>query len=264
MDSPSPSRAALDVAAAIRRAEECLDLETPPRAACILQELNSLFPLEARLWHLRGLAAEELGSAGEAEEHYRMALRLSPADGSPGAFDCALDLAELLIEEGREAEGATLAEGLARSHPHAARPLAVLGHARMAEGKPLEAETALRRALELEPELSWVGRELAGVLCRRGDLPGAAEVLLGILERSPQDALTHACLGCVERRRGDEGAAEACFRRALCLDFSVDSAFRGLYDLLVRTHRAAEAHELLEEGLRRLYADPVEAKAGPW
>lgn len=189
---------------------------------------------------------------------------LLPESLVPESLDCALDLAELLVDDGREVEGAALAEGLARSRPDLARPHAVLGHARIAEGRPAEAEVALRRALALQPDLCWAGRELASILCSRGDLAEAADVLRGLLAGSPDDALTLACLGCVERRRGDEGAAESCFRKALLLDFEVEGAFRGLYDLLLRTSRAVEARDLLAEGLRRFTPAPVEAEAGRW
>lgn len=78
-----------------------------------------------------------------------------------------------------------------------------------------------------------------------GDLEGARQAYLRVLEIDPSWARAHACLGLLADTAGDTDAAEAHLRRSLELDESqITLVFLG--SLLRNTDRCKEATQLLE------------------
>ena len=234
----------LDAEDAIRRAEECLTLQSPTRAMGILGDLTARFPQEARLWYLRGMLAERLGRRQEAEDDYRKAVRTDPE-----LRDCALDLVDLLLDGGRLEEAEALAGRLAARWPDHARALGLLGEARACLGRACAAEASFRKALAIDPSFAWAGRHLSDLLLERGRVDEAHELIVGLLDRDPLDPCNHAYLGEILEGKGLTEAAMASLRTALWLRPGYSWAARCLARMVCRSGGTLQAVEILQRAL---------------
>ncbi len=212
----------IDARDAVRRAERCIVVDPPSRALRVLLHLMARFPREARLHHLAARVLVALERPREAECEYHRALLIDP-----DAEDAAIDLAELLLEDGRASEARCIAasvvsrgrasHGRARSSPRGARACGLLGDTLKALGLRNRAARAYREALQLDPGFAWAGRELSEILCDAGRFEAARRILLRLLDRDPLDPYTHGFLGDLLRRIGREDEALEAFRTALWL-----------------------------------------------
>ena len=236
----------------VRRVEEFLEHEAPAEALGLLRSLSCQFPPDARLRHLTARVLESLGRDGEAEEEYRAALAL---DGE--GHKIALDFAEFLLDQGRAQDAELFAAVAVEGMPDDGQALGVLGEALNLQGKTDQAAAAFRYALVVDPECAWVGRELCDILCDQGDLDGARELVLELLDRDPVEPYNYGFLGEVLRRSGRAQEAMDAFEMALWLLPEYSWAARQLAGLLLESGRATAAREILH---RSLDFDPHE----PW
>ncbi|MEZ4416177.1 MAG: hypothetical protein R3E10_10485 [Gemmatimonadota bacterium] len=163
-------------------------------------------------------------------------------------------LARTLI--GRSAfPGAARDEVLARADTSAERALALdanLAAAHAAHGAVLfeyfnrwdEAESELRRAIEIEPQAAEHRQELAVILAVRGRMEEARALAMEAVRLNPLSPGAHADRAAVLQAAGDVAGAEAAYRQALDIDESFGSGRFGLEFLLVAEGRIREAREL--------------------
>jgi tetratricopeptide (TPR) repeat protein len=208
---------------AIRRAEEAIQTEPARRALRIIESLQGQFPGEPRLHRLSAHSLERLGRRVEAELEYRRAILGAPEDA-----DAALDLAELILEQGRAREAERLARRVLRRCRDSYRAEGIRAEALRALGHLDAAERALRHAIELDPDFAWAGRELSELLCLRGEFREARETLSKLLDRDPLDPYNYGFFGDVLRRTNRPVEAIEAFRTALFLHPSYAWAARQL------------------------------------
>ncbi|WP_207476242.1 tetratricopeptide repeat protein [Arenibaculum pallidiluteum] len=167
---------------------------------------------------------------------------------SPGQD--ALAAAHALAEAGNpKAEAAY--RGILQADPADAEALGGLGFWLAAAGRPREAAEALRRAAWIDTgTMRWL-RAWAEAEEEAGRIAEAAEVHGRILERRPDDAVSHRKIGDFRRITGESGDAVRHYREALHLDPSDSAALLGLGGLLVETGDAVAALELLQPRMRR-------------
>jgi tetratricopeptide (TPR) repeat protein len=123
---------------------------------------------------------------------------------------------------------AALPPGAHSRAPAVAETLATAA-ARLAEsGSAAEAETLLRRAIEVTPRSGSARYGYAVFLQQAGRLEEALEELERARVFSPDDPRIHFQLGMVHFDRNERAAAEAAFRRALALDPYSSDAYLGL------------------------------------
>lgn len=111
-----------------------------------------------------GMALEEVGETAAAIAELEAARRLDPKDER-----IPLTLAQVLARAGRLEEAERLADQVQTANPVSAAAHYLRGWLAARRGKPSrEAEVALRRALELDPEQFRAHATLGGLLARRG------------------------------------------------------------------------------------------------
>ncbi len=104
------------------------------------------------------------------------------------------------------------------SNPESARAHLRLGTLCQRAGHLEEAETTLRRAVELDPDLYEAWGNLGGVLFSRWDFVGSAEANQKAVECRPDGMQGHYNLGLANLYQGKPEEVVECFRRVVELD----------------------------------------------
>lgn len=170
----------------------------------------------------------------------------APTTPPPSIHDAAA-LVEMEDYEGAQ----PVLERLLREH--LAEPAEVhhyLGVCAQAQGRFAEAEMHYKEALRRRPELFESRLNLGSALGAMERHDEALEVLVGLTEAFPEEAEAYLALAFEQRMAGDDGAAEASYRRAMEIDPDGVEAPLGLSVVLDRLGRGDEAIALLEETAR--------------
>jgi len=185
---------------------------------------------------------------------------------SPFKARARLGLGTAKIRRGDlEGAAAEFAAGLSRVAPDAPglqiSLLHNLGGALIRLGRAPEAVAPLRRVMEIDPGNSLAPQSLAIALWNTRDLDGAEAVALGVLARSPENAIALRVTGQVRMARGDDAGAVPFLERAARADptdasvrFNLGGAYAGL-------GRTAEACAAWRAVLRLRAADGVHEEA---
>lgn len=228
-------------------------------AARIYERLAGLKP-DPAIWHLLGSCRMAAGDASGAADALQRALdRLPPP--APGTRDESIairvSLAEALRDAGRVVESVHAAqEALARDRDHAvAREIARQGSILLAEnataaGNHNEAAARWKYALGLGRDAQAL-RRYAASLEAAGNLAGAEQAYLELLEYAPDDRAAKQWLGerALATRRPDE--ARRWFREVLAHDPNHVGAMTALADLAWAAGDRAEAYDLYERLVER-------------
>jgi tetratricopeptide (TPR) repeat protein len=124
------------------------------------------------------------------------------------------------------------------------------------------AEEAIRKSLELAPDMAGAWRHLAYVYSARHEFPGAAAHAARAIELDPGDADAHGVLGDARLELGRYDEAEAAYRRMIALGESLAAYSRlsGLKNL--RGDTAGAMHDLRRAiALGRANGEPRESVA---
>ena len=106
---------------------------------------------------------------------------------------------------------------------------------------PLAAQTAYRRALQLDPDLSDAYINLGRLLHEAGDSAGAMRLYREALTRSPDDPIAHYDLALALEDQGEMTAASSEYHRAIELDGEFADAHFNLGRLLDRLGQRSQA-----------------------
>lgn len=172
-------------------------------------------------------------------------------DGTPRDDESAWWLYQLYLEAGAFEKGHDVAVWMTESDPHELRGWIALATVLERLERPVEAEQALRRSLEVDPENLRIYGQLARLKRVRGDKEGAITVYREMLAQSPDDHATLFALA--ETQIGDEdleGAIETLERVEESYPEDLESVKRLGY-LLYDTGRFEEAGERFERVLAR-------------
>ncbi|MEW6728632.1 MAG: type IV pilus biogenesis/stability protein PilW [Pseudomonadota bacterium] len=141
-------------------------------------------PKSALVQHANALLQDVLGETEAADRHFRRAIELDPKDSEArnnyGAFLCRLKHTD---------EGVAMLEQ-ALGNPLYATPefaWSNIGQCRRQAGQLTEAETALRKAVQLNPRLASAWLQLAQTQFERGEAMQARESLKRYHDLAPQD-----------------------------------------------------------------------------
>jgi tetratricopeptide (TPR) repeat protein len=266
-------------------------------AVKLAQRLAGDFPGDVEALFIRGLILNKFVSRDLAAQYWEKCAQLAPDFGEPHywlgkewllkgdyekatvsfrkavqlkapAADTRLQLADALINSGHPELAVPVLDEHARISPQDAAGWFCLGHANTLCGKLDAADSAYRRAVELNPEYDQAWHGLMMVSQKRGDPDKAREYLQRFqecqakvfarhqaskrrmndeasLERALATAYTDA--GLLYARRGEARTSEACWVRAGEVDSAhLESRIR-LLDLYGQQHQPQAALRVLEQ-----------------
>jgi tetratricopeptide (TPR) repeat protein len=191
-------------------------LEKDPEAPFLHRRLAELLArdsqLEEAIRHAR-IAFEQDTSDDEARallaQLYRIEQNVDGAEdllldeaGTPRDSESAWWLYQLYLEAGAFDRGHAIATWMTENEPDELRGWIALATVLERLGRPIEAEAALRRSLDVDPENLRIYGQLARMMRLRGDPEGAIGVYREMLARSPDDHATLFALA--EAQIGDE------------------------------------------------------------
>ncbi len=195
---------------------------------------------------LRGkaLIAFYRGALAEALQHWRDVLAAEPQ-----AIDATRNVSRLIAEtEGRAVSNAFLREQCER-FPHNYPLNQTLVEALRED--PAEAEQALRRLIEIDPNEAWGRRELAYKLIELQRYDEALTEAEAGRELEPQSAASFCALGAVQAARGELNAARASYQQAIRLSADTDFAISELMSISHTPDEKREALSLLADELTK-------------
>lgn len=133
-----------------------------------LDQLQQRQPNDAKVEHLVGLANLRLKRTKLAEPNLRHAVELDPANPQ-----MRYDLADLLLQLGRDGEALEALQGIGRSVSNA-QYLALTAECLMRQGELSEAQQSLSRATELAPDSAEIWVRLGKLQLQQRDFETAA------------------------------------------------------------------------------------------
>lgn len=159
-------------------------------------------------------------------------------------------------------------ETVVRDNPLSARAFSGLGVAMIESGRAAEAETALERALDLDPDNITAYYNLARLRFQKEDWPGAERYVRECLRRDPASADAWILLAVIEEKRGHLSSAMIDLREATDLQPWNFVARFNLGRLLAAQGHTGEAREEFEKYLELApddaQADEVRALLSRW
>lgn len=164
-------------------------------------------------------------------------------------------LAVQLVETRHLSEGVAILLDLTRDYPENAVNWVELGYALMQARDWAKAETALRKAVDLDPNLARGWFYLGFAQHERGDRRAAAGSFRTAVAKRPDYAVAHFHLGVTLQEESDVPGAVAAFRDALRCQPRQALAHARLGELLARTNRVDEAKDHLRQAVELNPAD---------
>ncbi|MBW7894670.1 MAG: tetratricopeptide repeat protein [Opitutaceae bacterium] len=190
-----------------------------------------------------------------------LALWTDTAAKVPANARAQINLAEILIKEGRPTEALVAAENAVRLRPNYPEAQNNLAIALIQTGRPQAALTAARRAVELKPDYAGAHSSLGIVLAQLGRLPEAIQHFEAALRLAPGSGEApglHYNLANALLKSGRFTEAIGHYRTALQHDPGLAEAHFNLAHALGMSGRYPEAEAELETTLQ---IDPHHARA---
>lgn len=229
------------------QAKELLQNDAPEEAFGLLKELVEQAPDNALFHNDLAVVSYQLGDTVQAQNHYEKAVELDPANGI-----FARNLADLYFTElNRVDDAIRIYLDLHNRAPRDIETIINLGHICSTVGRPDEAKTFYRRALEIEPWNKDAREALAGQSRSAAQQPSpppqpimpqqpyrsaeelqeearqqmqqgrpeeARRLLEQVVSQNPGLAVAHNDLGVVASSLGDVTAAQTAYEQAVRLE----------------------------------------------
>ena len=213
---------------------------------------------------------QRLGDKAAAAESLRRAATASDAPEWPDPFlyeanqyragkNAATDIAAALLKQGRDGEALTLLQRTTRAYPDYLGGWLALGKLSLQMKDPLAAESALRKAVKLEPTSVDAQVELGSALFARGNYGEAEACYREAIRIKPNLAEAHFNLGLALMNQQNNPAAIESFQTATRYKPDLTYAYIRWGQALGRLHRGSEAIEQFRQALR-LSPDNLEAR----
>jgi tetratricopeptide (TPR) repeat protein len=162
-------------------------------------------------------------------------------------IDQALDM----MRKGQRQEAGELINEVLRDHPRSDEALLTLGKILIQNNQFEPAEQALRRAIDINPQLVDGYFLLGGIdVVLRKDFAGAEKCFLRAIELKPSHAQAHARLGDCRLKQGNKPGAMAAFRDAVRYRPDMAHAHLELGALLLEAGKVEDAIRHLETAVR--------------
>ena len=220
------------------------------------QEIVRREPWNSRGWAFQGAALHALKRYAEAAQAYRASLRLNPNDQAVTS-----GLAAVLALSGAEADARQVLTGASHSQPYDAHSWITIGLGEEKKSKPVEAERAYRRALELDArsELAW--HRLGVVLAMTGRRQDAEKAFRKALELKPDLAEAMADLADVLQLRDEKVERKQLLEKAYVVS---PSSPRVAYSLAALRREMHDYPGMIEPLQTVARANPKSAQVWSW
>jgi tetratricopeptide (TPR) repeat protein len=229
---------------------------------------EALVELEAIPEENRGEEAHyALGKLFSQKRDWEAARRHLVAAHDPGSprFEVLRALFDLDVREGRLAESAERIEAAQRAEPKDAKLSRLWGEALLYSGKPVEAEAAFRRSIELDPNDLSGYQNLARYLAISGRPKEVLTTYEEALKRNPESGALHMVVGSLYELDSRKQEAMARYEEAIRLDPGLAVARNNLAYLLSEEGRDLDrALELAQEAKALLPDNPNAADTLGW
>jgi tetratricopeptide (TPR) repeat protein len=169
-----------------------------------------------------GQNAQQRGDLNSAVRFYSSAIK-----NDPSLFQAYYQRATALAALGRDAEAETDLRKTVELRPDFSRAYRALGQILLDRGMTEEAKRELSRSIELEPKLGGVRIPYASALIKSGEAERAIAQLRAAIEQGESAPLAYALLGVAEERIGKPDDAFADYSRAIEMDASNATAREG-------------------------------------
>jgi curved DNA-binding protein CbpA len=200
--------------------------------------------------HYAVLGIEETDSADDVRRAYYRLVRQHPPEADPEGFKKVREAYQVLSDAEQRKQydairrfGETIRECMDR------------GLAAREADDPETAVREFRRALALEPSLTYVRNQLALALLEASQQEAALAQMRQVVEREPDSHVYRHNLGVIYAEMEYDDAAMSAFRRAVELDRLAIDSLMALARLLWRQERRNEAVEAVNQAIN---ADGVE------
>ena len=185
------------------------------------------------------------GDLGRAESYCRRVL-----DQEPNAVDAVNLLSLVCKRKGDNEQAERLMTRALKLDASRADIHANLGNLYVAMHRAVEAETAYRNALRLQPTFRPARLGLARLLLDNGRADEAAAEARILIDHNAHDAEAWNVLGSAARKLGRTHAAEESFRQAIAVNPGYTAARHNLGSLLASLSRSEEALDELDRAAR--------------
>jgi putative PEP-CTERM system TPR-repeat lipoprotein len=155
------------------------------------------------------------------------------------------------MESGSVEQAITTFRQIAGASSGSALPYVRLADVYRTVGKREAAESSLRKALEIEPNLAEAQAALVDLMLSAKRTKEVLDMASTLQQRRPQAIDGYALEAMVHLRNQQKDAAIATYRRALAVPDGAPDAARLLYTALIATERDAEAAKLAQDWLKR-------------
>ena len=187
----------------------------------------------------------KLGHVAEVDEASRRAVAADPNDAVARVL-----LATCLWQSGRRDDALEQAEAMVRLQPGENGPRNLAAVMLVALGRPSEAESHYRAALDLHVTDAVSLRGLGELLVNSGRAAEGFRYLDTAVSLNPDNPAAWIAMGKAHQTHGELGKAEASFRKAVQLHPGGDS-ISALAGVLIRGGRYTEAEPLLRSAVER-------------
>jgi len=224
-------------------------------AVAVYRQLETQAPQNPQIPLMRGLVLAQQRKFDEARQAFQRAAELKPDEPLIAEQQITLDLIEKKYPEAR-----ARAEALLAKNPQQAATVQLL-YAKifLAQKDTAQAEAALKKAIELKPDVPTAYFMLAGLYLSAHEQEKALANLQEVVTRNPKDTAALTLTGVIQEQRKDYAAARAAYEKLLA---GAPNSFVALNNL---AWLYAERFDLVDKGYdlaeRARTLQPVEPHA---
>ena len=229
-------------------------------ALAVYRRLVDLFPKDPQPSLLTGLVLLQQNKKSDARKAFEKSLELAPT------YLPALEqLVELDIADKQYDAAFDRLQKLAEKYPQAPELQSLSAGVYEAKGDLAQAETALLKAIELQPNFRPAYLSLARIYVRSNRYQQALEKLQGVVAKNPKDVPALMQIGMIQSEMKDYPAAAQTYEKLLAINPDFSPALNNLaYLYSERLGRLEEAYKLARHVKDLLPNEPYTADTLGW
>ena len=229
-------------------------------AAALIRQQIEKTPAQAEPYLLLGLIQRQQKKHEEARHSFEKVLELAPDN-----IEALNQLVELNLVAGDFDEALRMVQRQKEKKPGDGAPYLLEGKVRTAKKEWAEAEAALKKAIELNPELASAYDLLVAIYLATDRLPQAKSELETIISKSPRNEGALMTLALIKEKQKDYAGAAEAYEKVLAFKGNSMPALNNLsYLYSERLNQSAKALELARKARALAPSNPFVADTLGW